>query len=315
VVSREKPIGQDMNLPFIDIVVPTFNRVAMLDGVVSSLLHQTYPAERYLIIVVDDGSSDGTWTALKELAGRHVNVRALNIAHAGSYAARNRGWREGEGEIVAFTDDDCLADRDWLLSIARSLAAHPTALGVQGKTVTLPHLVTPLTHQVVVNGPNTIYHTCNVAYRRSALTAVGGFDEEVVHYSGDTELGVAVSARGPVIFCPEAIVVHPPRPRAFLNRKEWGDRLEEALRLYCRYPEFYRRNRGPHFLLVVVLRWVFGSTIKQTATHLRWLMRDPALYLKFLARLINERAVLLTMLPRFWREHRGWVKTLKSGRE
>jgi glycosyltransferase involved in cell wall biosynthesis len=314
VVSREKPIGPGMNLPFIDVVVPTFNRAAMLDGVVSSLLHQTYPAERYLIIVVDDGSSDETWPVLQRMTRRWDRLRPLRIAHTGKSATRNRGWREGDGGIVSFTDDDCVADSGWLAAVARAFADHPEALGVYGKTMTVPERVTPLTHQVVVNGPNSIYPTCNIAFRRQSLLDVDGFDENA-NYAEDTQLAAAVLSRGPIVFSPDMIIVHPPTPRLFLDRERWIERLEGSLRLYCRYPDFFRRHRGPHFLGAVLLRWVLGSTIKEATTHLRWLMRDPALYLKFLARLINERAVLLTMLPKFWHEHRGWVKTLKSGRE
>jgi glycosyltransferase involved in cell wall biosynthesis len=98
-----------MMLPFIDVVIRTFNRASLLKQATQSLLTQNYPPERYQIIVVDDGSTDETWTMLQELAASHSNVRALRVDHAGSYAARNEGWRNGNGDIVAFTDDDCVA--------------------------------------------------------------------------------------------------------------------------------------------------------------------------------------------------------------
>ena len=294
-----------MDLPFIDVVVPTFNRAGMLERVIQSLAAQSYPLGSYRIIAVDDGSVDETWSVLQETAKRHSNLRVCRIAHAGSYAARNRGWQEGRGDIVAFTDDDCVADRDWLTAIAGAFTAHPEALGVQGKSVTLLHLVTPLTHQIVVHGPNTLYHTCNIAYRRKALLAVGGFDEEVTLYSGDSQMGAAVSALGPIVFSPKIVIIHPPRPRVFLGREEWIQRLSEAFRLYRRYPDFYRRNRGSHFLLVVTFRWLLGSTMKEVLVHLPWLLRDPILYVKFLVRLLRERANLTAVLPGFWREHRA----------
>jgi glycosyltransferase involved in cell wall biosynthesis len=303
-----------MSPPFIDVVVCTFNRASMLEGIVASLTAQSYPAERYLVTVVDDGSTDDTWTKLQQMAARDGRVRPLHIAHAGLSAARNSGWQSARGEIVAFTDDDCLADPGWLAAVARTFADHPEALGVVGKTVTVPERVTPLTHQVVVAGPNTIYHGCNMAYRKAALAAVGGFDE-AAHYAEDSQLAAAVLTRGPIVFSPDVVIVHPPRPRVFLDRERWTRRLEGSLRLYCRYPAFYRRNRGAHFLTVILLKWFLGATVKNILIELPWLFRDPSLYFIFLVKFLRERLTLLAMFPAFWREHRSWVDGLQESRE
>ncbi len=305
-----------MSPPFIDVVVCTFNRAAMLEGIVASLMAQTYPAERYLVTVVDDGSEDETWTKLEQMAAAQPRLKPLRIAHAGLSAARNSGWRSARGDIVAFTDDDCLAEPGWLAAVARAFAEHPEALGVVGKTMTFPERVTPLTHQVVVAGPNKIYHGCNMAYRREALSAVGGFDESA-HYAEDSQFAAAVLTRGPILFAPEVVIVHPPRPRVFLDRGGWTRRLEGSLRLYCRYPVFYRRHRGANFFTVVLLKWFLGATVKNILVELPWLFRDPALYCRFLARFLRERLTLLAMLPGFWREHRSWLKGLQpeEGRE
>ena len=300
-----------MSLPFIDVVVCTFNRAAMLEGIISSLMAQTYPAERYLVTVVDDGSADETWRKLEQMAASQSRLRPLRIAHAGLSAARNRGWRSGGGDIVTFTDDDCLADPGWLAAVARTFADHPEALGAVGKTVTVAEQVTPMTHQVVVTGPNTIYHGCNMAYRREVLSAVGGFDE-AAHYAEDSQFAAAVLTRGPILFAPEIVIIHPPRPRVFLDRERWTQRLEGALRLYCRYPTFYRRNRGANFLTVVLLKWVLGATVKNILIEIPWLFRNPALYSRFLVRLLRERLTLLTMFPAFWREHRSWVNDIRT---
>jgi glycosyltransferase involved in cell wall biosynthesis len=298
-----------MSLPFIDVVVCTFNRAALLEGIVSSLMAQTYPAERYQVTVVDDGSTDETWAKLRQMAASQRRLRPLQIAHAGLSAARNCGWRSARGEIVAFTDDDCLADPGWLAAVARTFADHPEALGAVGKTATVPERVTPLTHQVVVTGPNNIYHGCNMAYRKEVLSEVGGFDEGA-HYAEDSQFAAAVLTRGPIVFAPEIVIIHPPRPRLFLDRERWTRRLEGSLRLYCRYPAFYRRTRGANFLTIVLRNWVLGATVKNILFEIPWLFRDPALYCKFFVRLLRERLTLLAMLPAFWHEHRNWVKEL-----
>ena len=290
-----------MSAPFIDVVVPTYNRAAMLERLAPSLLEQDYPDERYRVIVVDDGSTDRTRAALAEMARRDRRLEPLGSAHAGASAARNRGWRHGAGEIVAFTDDDCVADRGWLAALARGFAERPDALGIYGKTVTEPARVTPLTYQIVAHGPNANYRGCNIAYRREALAAAGGFDE-ASHYGEDTQLAAAVLTRGPILFRPDAVVVHPPRPRAFLDREKWRPELEGLYRLATRQPDFFRRHWGRYFPLAVALRLGVGSTAKHALVHAPWLVRNPPVYLKFLIRLLRERAVLLAMLPGFWRE-------------
>jgi len=296
-----------MSRPFIDVVVPTVNRAHMLEGIVRSLAAQDYPRERYQVILVDDGSSDETWPMLERLVRPYDNFKALHMGHAGLSAAKNLGWRSGSGEIVAFTDDDCVADRRWLEAIAATFAEHPEALGLQGQTLTVPEQVTPFTHQIVVRRPNTIYHGCNVAYRRAALLSVEGFDE-AAHYAEDSQLGAAVSAQGAILFCPDMLIIHPPRPRVFAGRAEWEQRLKGWWRLYCRYPDFFRRTRGRHFLLHGIVRWGFLSTAKEIVIHLPWLFRHPPSYLKFLASLLRERIILCATLPRFWRAHKGCLK-------
>jgi glycosyltransferase involved in cell wall biosynthesis len=302
-----------MTLPFIDVVVPTFNRVGFLHRVMQSLLEQNYPSERYQIVVVDDGSPGETWPFLQKISASQSRVRALRVEHGGPYAARNEGWRAGSGEIVAFTDDDCIADPGWLAAIAKGFANHPEALGLQGKTITLPQQVTPLTHQIVVLRPNTRYETCNMAYRRNALWSVGGFEPKLF-WTGDSLLGAAVSALGPIVFSSEMVVVHPPRQRTFLGREEWTQWLEGAFLLYQRFPEFFRRARARHFLLLVLGRWALLWPVRNAIKNSPWLLRNPRLYLKFIAGLASERLTLLRIVPRFWREHRSLVKDLKSER-
>jgi glycosyltransferase involved in cell wall biosynthesis len=290
-----------MTAPFIDVVVPTRNRADLLRRALESLLAQNYPAESFAVIVVDDGSTDETWSALQSASDRRVRPR--RIEHRGPYTARNEGWRAGNGEIVAFIDDDCVADPNWLSAIAQGFA-RSEILGLQGRTLTLPEQKTPLTHQVVVSRPNTLYETCNIAYRREVLASVGGFAPDL-YYTADTMLGVAVSARGAIAFAPDMLVIHPPRPRQFLGRKEWTRWLAGAWLLHNRYPEFFRRERARHFLLLVLWRWALLVPAKNILENSSWIVRDPRLYLKFLFCLARERMSLLAAVPSFWRKSRS----------
>jgi glycosyltransferase involved in cell wall biosynthesis len=301
-----------MTAPLIDVVVPTYNRHAMLDRLITSLVHQSYAADRYRIIVVDDGSSDATWAALGEWALRDRRIEPLQISHAGASAARNRGWRHGTGEIIAFTDDDCIADHDWISELARGFGERPGALGLYGKTVTERDRVTPLTHQITAVRRNSNYRACNIAYRRQVLVAANGFDEQSA-YGEDAQLAAAVLQQGPIVFWPQATIVHPPRPRIFSDEYLWEEQLEGLFRLYHRQPEFFRRHWGRSFPAAVAWRLGIGSTAKQALVLSPWILRNPRLYFRFLGLLLRERAALFTLLPAFWRARGRQACTVKDG--
>lgn len=291
-----------MTPPFIDVVIPTWNRAALLRRALDSLLAQNYPADRYCIIVVDDGSTDETWSALEALRANDARLAVIRANHSGPYNARNEGWRAGRGDIVAFTDDDCAADRNWLAEIARGLA-RSEVVAVQGRTLTVPELKTPLTHQIVVPRPNTIYETCNIAYRRDILASIGGFEPDLF-YTGDSLLGAAASALGRIAFAPDMLVIHPPRPRHFLGRNEWYQWLEGARLLQRKHPGFFRRERARHFLLLVLWKWTVLVPAKNIVENMPWLVRSPRVYFKFLASLLRERMNLVSALPGFFSKSR-----------
>lgn len=94
--------------PLVSIIVPIYNEKGRIGELVESIRNQEYPGE-FELIIVDNGSTDGTKGTLEELG-----VDYLAEPKAGSYAARNRGVTEAEGDIFAFTDGDCRPDPDWI---------------------------------------------------------------------------------------------------------------------------------------------------------------------------------------------------------
>ena len=99
------------------IVVPFRNAERFLEGCIRSLLAQSYPDDRYEILLVDNASTDRS----VELARRHPAVRLLHQPQLGAYAARNLGLDHAQGEIIAFIDSDCEADPGWLAALERAL--------------------------------------------------------------------------------------------------------------------------------------------------------------------------------------------------
>ena len=100
----------------ISVVVPAYNAREAIAECLEALLHQTVPRDRYEVIVVDDGSSDGTAEVV-----RPYGVKLLQQANQGPAAARNLGVAHAQGEIILFTDADCAPHADWIEQLTRPL--------------------------------------------------------------------------------------------------------------------------------------------------------------------------------------------------
>lgn len=116
----------------ISVIVTTHNRKHMLGDVLSSLFAQTY--RDFEIIVVDNASTDGTYEFLERNFGGRIRVLKEEVC--GHSYARNKGVKSARGDILAFIDDDALADREWLLGISRAFN-ETGAGGVGGRALPL----------------------------------------------------------------------------------------------------------------------------------------------------------------------------------
>ncbi|HKN88326.1 MAG TPA: glycosyltransferase [Nitrospiraceae bacterium] len=227
----------------VSVVVPTYRRPELLNRCLTALFMQTMEASRYEIIVVDDGPTDETREVVLSWSRRSgPRLRYLaNEKRHGPAAARNRGWQAAAGDIIAFTDDDCIPAADWL-AVAFGSMEDPTVDGVSGRII-VPVPSVPTDYEQTVAGlEHGPFATANCLYRRRALSVVGGFDERfTVAWREDTDLEFALRAQGHRLVCqPAAIVVHPVRPA------RWGvsvalqrNNIFNAL-LYKKHPVFYR---------------------------------------------------------------------------
>jgi glycosyltransferase involved in cell wall biosynthesis len=112
----------------VSVIVPFYNAEKHLEKCIKAILAQSYPASRYEIIMVDNNSTDNS----AALIARYPRIKLLFERKQGAYAARNRGVAAAKGDILAFTDADCVPARDWLQEMVRSLSAPGIAL-VQGR--------------------------------------------------------------------------------------------------------------------------------------------------------------------------------------
>jgi glycosyltransferase involved in cell wall biosynthesis len=286
--------------PLVSVVVPTRNRASLLPGLLTTLDEQDYP--EYEVIVVDDASEDETEDVLESWRDDKRRIALRINSPSGSYAARNWGWREASGAIIAFTDDDCLPEPGWLTHLVAGFN-RPEVVGVQGMTLAPAARMTPFTHQIEQTEGGPPYRTCNISYRSSTFERLGGFDDSLRWYA-DNIFGLRARCLGPISFAPEAVVLHPPRPREWRDRAAWRARFAaDAV-----HRKELRRLSAEHVTVpgqaLPIVLWVLRPLAKQSLTHLRYLLRHPAGYVREVQPMIREKRELLAALKEYWRDRR-----------
>lgn len=285
----------------ISVIISTYNRKNLLKKCLRTLFAQTYPEEKFETIVVDDGSTDTTASFIKTLQKQNPNLRYLRQPHGGVIRARNLGIKNARGEIVVFSDDDCLPKKNWLEQIEKAFKKNLLALGVEGKTLTFPAKVTPFTAQIV-NTKGGGYQTCNIAYKKRILERVGGFDEMFLFpHCEDLDLALRVAKLGPICFAPKAVVIHPPRPTTF---KQAFDRLQYLIPefyFFLKHPDYFQEKYGQKNVFFQI---VFVNSIWIRLFHLKfyssWIRKNLFVYLKFFLRTILEIGLIIALVPKFW---------------
>jgi GT2 family glycosyltransferase/DNA-binding beta-propeller fold protein YncE len=198
--------------PRVSVVVCAYNASDTLEDCLTALERQSYPD--YEIIVVNDGSRDSTG----DIARRHAGIRVVDIPNGGLSAARNVGLAEANGEIVAYTDADTRADRDWLTFLVQPFLTSDV-VGSGGPNVVPAD--DPPTAQCIARAPGGPTHVllddriaehvpgCNMAFRREALVAIGGFNPVYLRAGDDVDVCWRLQARGWKIgFASAALVWH-----------------------------------------------------------------------------------------------------------
>jgi GT2 family glycosyltransferase len=234
--------------PTVSVVVCTYNGGPTLAQCLQSLRALDYPD--YEVIVVDDGSTDGTPAIL----ARFPEVRVVRQPNRGLSVARNAGLQAARGAILAYTDSDCFADADWLTHLVHHLQ-RTGADAVGGPNLTPPDgwlaacvAASPGQPAHVLESDQVAEHIpgCNMAFRREALVAVNGFDPQYRKAGDDVDVCWRLQQAGRwITFAPGAFVWHHRRqtPRAYL-RQQAGYGEAEALLLFKHPDKFNGRGDG-----------------------------------------------------------------------
>jgi len=209
----------------VSIIIPTFNGAARIGKCLEALLPQATPIHAE-ILVVDDGSSDGTG----DVVSRYSGVRLISQANAGPAAARNRGALEAKGTIILFTDDDCVPTSEWLGAMTKAFE-DPDVVGVKGAYRTRQKALVARfvqadyedRYRLMAGLPEIDFiDTYAAAFRRDRFLEMNGYDTSFpVACAEDIELSYRMSERGwKMKFVPTAIVYHTHPDRFWLYMKK-----------------------------------------------------------------------------------------------
>jgi glycosyltransferase involved in cell wall biosynthesis len=185
------PFADGETLPKVSVVVCAYNAARTLPECLRSLGEVNYPD--YEVILVDDGSKDNT----PEIAADFPSIQYVRQTNQGLSVARNVGAEHATGEIIAYTDADCVADADWLRCLIQAMESQQVdAIG--GPNIT-PHS-DGWSAQCVAASPGNPSHVmlddsraehipgCNMAFRRDALLRLGGFDPQYRQAGDDVDM-------------------------------------------------------------------------------------------------------------------------------
>lgn len=258
----------------VSVVVPTYKRPHLLSRCIDALLAQNFAKNEYDIIVADDSNDPQIREVTANYEGRsdnHASVHYVPVTGThGPAAARNRGWRAARGEIIAFTDDDCVPNPDWLQQGLKAFSTEAVA-AVWG-TVIVPLPATPTDYErdaARLQGAGFV--TANCFCRRSVLQAIGGLDEAFsAPWREDSDLYFTMLERGySVVNAPDAKVVHPIRPAPWGTSIRQQHKVRFDALLYKKHKDLYRRliRRSPPWryygILFAILLSMIASAMGQ----------------------------------------------------
>ena len=212
--------------PDVSVIIPTYKDWDRLALCLAALQKQSYPQEKFEIIVVNNDPEDKV-PANFNLA---PNTIIIHEAKTGSYAARNAGLKLAQGSIIGFTDADCIPHSDWIKNAVSYLHTHPQCSRVAGYLAILQKQEKPSVVEVynklyafpqraVINNTGGSV-TGNLFTYKAVFDKVGPFNDSLRSY-GDLEWGSRAKKAGfQVVYVEDVIVYHPPRSFKELVQKE-----------------------------------------------------------------------------------------------
>ncbi|MDD4940087.1 MAG: glycosyltransferase family A protein [Candidatus Omnitrophica bacterium] len=258
----------------VSVVIPTCKRNNLLKRCLKSVAEQRFSRDEYEVIVADDGANPETRATILYFALAYIFMKFKYVPVEGNHgpaAARNAGWKQAEADIIAFIDDDCVAEPDWLSAGMASFS--PEIAAVSG-VVKVPVSQKPRDYELcIARMQECRFLTANCFYRKSVLKETGGFDENFkTAWREDSDLYFTVlSRRLPVGLAEDSVVTHHVRNIPWgMGIKEEKKNLYNAL-LFKKHPWFFRKfiEHSPP--------WFYYLTVSSALTGILGLLFFPAL--------------------------------------
>jgi glycosyltransferase involved in cell wall biosynthesis len=272
----------------ISVVIPTYARPELLQRCVQAVRGQSCPGCFFEVIIVSDGPDGETKDLLGAIqaANPEFQLRFYQLGkRSGPAAARNLGWQQACGELVVFTDDDCIPAASWLAAYWRAFQSqHQELVAFTGK-VEVPVPEKPTDYQKNVSHLATAdFITANCAATKRALALVGGFDEEFpIAWREDSDLHFKLLEKNiPIPHVGDAVICHPARDVSWgVSVGEQRKSMFNAL-LFKKHREFYRAKiaSGPVWIyyaiilssIAAVLALIFKAKILMLLALSTWLL-------------------------------------------
>ena len=296
---------------FISVVIPTYNRRSILEKCLQALEHQdpSGEIENYEVVVVDDGSSDGTPDWLRHNAARFPHVRLVEQQHGGPAEGRNRGVDHAKGDVIVFIDSDLVVTSSFLACHSRALSRRWNQQGnrlcfTYGAVINTANFDQPTAERHKLRDLSWAYFaTGNVAIDRDVLERSGLFDLGFRLYGWeDLELGERLRQMGvELVKCPEAVGYHW-HPAFRLEQIPDLIRVEkERARMGL---VFYRKHPSRRVRFIIQFTWLhrllwslltLGGLLNERSLRplLAWLIQrgQPSLALELLRLPLNRIGV------------------------
>lgn len=328
-----------MKQPFVSIVVPLHNEARYLSVCVQALLKQTYPADSYEIILVDDASTDESPSICRHFveaqSGQRPSLRWVRLRRGGLSVGRNAGLAVARGDIVAYLDGDAWAAPTWLEYLVTGFA-DPLTVVVGGRVAVLNEesdfaRFIYQAHYLAQTGESGVIGT-NMAFRRQLFAEVGGFFHVFGRRGDETAFFLKVPANQKITVVTQAIVrhEHPARFMVWLKERFYNGRYllgnEKILTRGRRTATHWRRGalRGatltslPLLLMACIWPWLWLLTaVPLSLLAIRFTHRR---YMQAVKRLATQQGLLSAMqtLIISWAglvaEDIGYLQALGNGR-
>jgi glycosyltransferase involved in cell wall biosynthesis len=279
---------------YVSVVVPVYNGERTIEECIKSLLNLEYPKEKYEIIVVDNNSADNTVEIVKKYP-----VRLLHEKKQGPYAARNLGIKNAKGEIVAFTDADCIADKGWLRQLIKNFKG-ATIAGVGGEILSYnpKTLVERYSDKSGILSQKSFLNskfrglkmpfiaTANAAYKKGILNEIGLFDDSFL-IGGDVDLAWRVLLKGyRIVYAPKALIYHKHRTTPYALFKQFFGYGDEHAKLFKVHKALFTKRYAIDILaglsipynLMIRLPWRILTAYQYGGEERQLYIATPILY-------------------------------------